>query len=433
MTDTTADVSAAITRTHREEWARIVAGLTRRFGDLDLAEDMAAEAFAAATGRWATDGIPPNTGAWITMTARRKAIDHLRREASRTAKHREASMLEVPSEPVPVGVVDDDRLRLLFTCCHPALTLEARVALTLRVVGGLTVTEIAHAFLVKEATIGQRISRAKAKIKTAGIPYRIPDEDDLPPRIDGVLTVLYLIFNEGYLASGEGSTPLRPELTGEAIRLARLTHELLPRDTEVAGLLAMMLLTEARAAARLSSTGALVRLDEQDRGTWDPALIAEGRTVIRDAFALLARADAAPGRYLLTAAINEVHVSAAHAGDTDWARIVSLYEQLERIDASPVVALNKAIAVSELTAPDAGLELVDRLAGVLADHHAFHVTRAELLRSAGRDADALAAYDRAILLAGNTAEIAHLTRRRESLAAASEDPATGSTEQGEPR
>ncbi|REJ04705.1 RNA polymerase sigma factor [Microbacterium bovistercoris] len=407
------DVAAVITRTHREEWARIVAGLTRRLGDLDLAEEMAADAFATAVEHWPAHGVPPNPPGWLTTTANRKAIDRLRREARREDKHREALMLHDPEPAEPTGAVEDDRLRLLFICCHPALPLEARVALTLRMLGGLTVAEIAHAFLVQDTTMGQRISRAKAKIKTAGIPFSNPEPDDLPARVDGVLTVLYLVFNEGYLASAPDAPPIRRDLTAEAIRLTRLTRELLPDDAEVTGLLALMLLTEARARTRLSTDGELVRLDEQDRGAWDRALIAEGLQLLETSDTT----DAPPGRYRLLASINAEHVSAPHARDTDWARIVTLYTRLEEIDPSPIVTLNKAIAVSEHDSPDVALAIVDRLADSLDGFHAFHATRAELLRATGRSADARIAYDRAIDLAGNTAETAHLSRRRNQLAA----------------
>lgn len=401
-----------ITRTHREEWARIVAGLTRRFGDLDLAEEMTADAFAAAVEHWPVHGVPPNPSGWVTTTANRKAIDRLRREAHREHKHREAIMLHDPEPAAPVGAIEDDRLRLLFICCHPALSLEARVALTLRIIGGLTVAEIAHAFLVQDTTMGQRISRAKAKIKAAGIPFTIPRAQELPARIDAVLAVLYLIFNEGYLASGLDAPPLRRDLTAEAIRLTRLVRELLPDNAEAAGLLALMLLTDARSPARVSADGELVRLDEQDRGAWDSALIAEGLQLVDGAD----EAEARPGRYQLLAAINAVHVSAPHPRDTDWARLVALYSRLEEVDPNPIVTLNKAIAISEHDSPDVALAIVDRLTGTLDRHHAFHATRAELLRAIGRSADARAAYDRAIDLAGNTAETAHLIRRRNQLA-----------------
>ena len=279
------DVREAITHAHHEEWARVVAALTRRFGDLDIAEEAAAEAFATAIARWPTDGVPPNPGAWLTTTANRKAIDRIRREHKRDDKQREAQMSYDDDPPEPLGAIDDDRLRLIFTCCHPALALETRVALTLRMVGGLTMPEIARAFLVPEATMGQRITRAKGKIKAARIPYRVPSAEDLPGRVSGVLTVLFLVFNEGYLATGPDTDPVRHDLTAEAIRLTRLVRELMPEDGEVAGLLALMLLTEARRSARVSASGELVTLDEQDRGTWDAALIAEGHRLVRERLA----------------------------------------------------------------------------------------------------------------------------------------------------
>jgi len=260
----------------------VVASLTRRFGDLDLAEEAAAEAFAAAVERWPADGVPPNPGAWLTTTANRRAIDRIRRESKRGDKHQEAQMLYDDDPPEPLGAVDDERLRLVFTCCHPALAMETRVALTLRMVGGLTVPEIARAFLVQETAMGQRITRAKAKIKAARIPYRVPSAEDLPARISGVLAVLFLVFNEGYLATGPATDPVRHDLTAEAIRLTRLIRALMPEDGEVAGLLALMLLTEARRTARVSASGELVTLDQQDRGTWDAALIAEGHGLVRE-------------------------------------------------------------------------------------------------------------------------------------------------------
>ena len=403
------DVDEAIARVHRAEWARLVATLARRFGDLDIAEEMAAEAFATAVERWPADGVPPNPGAWLTTTAHRKAIDRVRREARRAEKHKQALMLS--GAPEPIGAIDDDRLRLMFTCCHPALAMEARVALTLRMVGGLTVPEIARAFLVQEAAMGQRITRAKAKIKAAGIPYRVPSTDDLPARVTGVLAVLFLIFNEGYLASDPEREAVRSDLTAEAIRLTRLVRDLMPADGEVAGLLALMLLTEARRAARVSAGGDLVTLDEQDRGAWDQELITEGHALVR------ARLESgqAPGRYQILAAINAVHTDARDVRDTDWSQVIALYDQLVRLDPSPVIALNRAIAVAELDGPDVALAAVDRLEDKLAGYHAFHVTRADLLRRLGRGSEARAAYDKAIALAGNTAETAYLTRRRDQL------------------
>jgi RNA polymerase sigma-70 factor, ECF subfamily len=313
--------------------------------------------------------------------------------------------------PGPGGPIDDERLRLVFTCCHPALSMEARVALTLRMVAGLTVPEIARAFLVQESAMGQRITRAKAKIKAARIPYRVPSQEDLPARVSGVLAVLFLVFNEGYLATSPGADPVRHDLTAEAIRLTRLVRALLPGDGEVAGLLALMLLTEARRAARVSASGELVTLDEQDRGTWDTALIAEGHRLVRERLA----AGEAPGRYQVLAAISAVHTSARDVRETDWSQVVALYNQLVRLDSSPVIVLNRAIAVAELDGPEVALAAIDRLEHRLAGYHAYHAARADLLRRLGRGHQARAAYDKAIELAGNTAEIASLTRRRDRL------------------
>jgi RNA polymerase sigma-70 factor, ECF subfamily len=402
------DVGEVIARTHREEWARVVATLARRFGDLDIAEEMAAEAFAAAVERWPVDGVPPSPGAWLTTTARSRAIDRLRREAKREAKHKEALMLSDGPGP-PLGVIDDDRLRLVFTCCHPALSLEARVALTLRMVGGLTVPEIARALLVQEPAMGRRITRAKEKIKAAKIPYRVPSREDLPARMTGVLTVLFLIFNEGYLASGPGKEAVRGDLTAEAIRLTRLVRALMPADGEVAGLLALMLLTEARRAARVAVSGELIALGEQDRGAWDRELIAEGHALVRARLA----GGQPPGRYQILAAINAVHTDARDIRDTDWSQVVALYDQLVRLDPSPIVRLNRAIAVAEIDGPQVALAEVNSLP--LEGYHAFHVARADLLRRLGRSEESRAAYDQAIELAGNTAEKAYLIRRRDQL------------------
>jgi len=406
------DVGAAITQAHHEEWSRVVASLTRRFGDLDVAEDAAAEAFAAAVTRWPTDGVPPNPGAWLTTTANRKAIDRIRRESKRDDKQKEAQLLYDDDPREPPGAIDDDRLRLIFTCCHPSLAMETRVALTLRMVGGLTVPEIARAFLVQEPAMGRRITRAKTKIKATRIPYRVPSAEDLPARVSGVLAVLFLVFNEGYLATGPDTDPVRHELTAEAIRLARLIWALMPEDGEVAGLLALMLLTEARRTARVSTSGELITLDEQDRGAWDATLVAEGHRLVRERLAT----GVAPGRYQILAAINAVHTSARDVRDTDWSQVVALYDQLCRLDPSPIVALNRAVAIAELDGPDVALAIVDRLQDALADYHAYFATRADLLRRLGRNEEARAAYDRAIALAGNSAEVAYLTRRRNQLA-----------------
>lgn len=397
-----------ITRVHREEWARVVATVARRIGDLDIAEEMAAEAFATAVERWPVDGVPPNPGAWLTTTAHRKAIDRFRREVRRESWHKEAAMLS--DTPGPLGAIDDDRLRLVFTCCHPALAMEARVALTLRLVGGLTVAEIARAFLVQETAMSRRITRAKAKIKAARIPFGVPYREDLPARVTGVLTVLFLIFNEGYLSSEPDGPAVRADLTAEAIRLTRLVRDLMPADGEVAGLLALMLLTDARRAERVSADGDLVTLEDQDRSGWDRELIAEGHALVRARLA----SGQAPGRYQLLAAVNAVHTDARVVRDTDWSQVVALYDQLVVVDPSPIVRLNRAIAVAEVDGPQLALAEVDGLP--LDGYRAFHATRAHLLRRLDRTDEAREAYDRAIAVGGNSAETAYLARRRDELA-----------------
>jgi RNA polymerase sigma-70 factor (ECF subfamily) len=407
---------AEIDRIFREEYGRVVASLARRFSDLDIAEEAAGEALLAAVEKWPVDGVPPNPGAWLTTTAGNRAIDKLRREAKRDAKHQAALMITDDSPPTPTGPVSDDRLRLMYTCCHPALSMEARVALTLRMLGGLTVPEIARAFLVAETTMGQRITRAKAKIKAAHIPFRVPDASDVTDRLGGILAVIYLVFNEGYLSGGD--EPIRTELTDEAIRLGRLVHEMLPDDAEVGGLLALMLLTEARRRSRLAD-GELVRLDEQDRGRWDRDLIAEGTSLVRTFLrrSIEDNADAAgasrPGQYLLLAAINAVHTEAADARDTDWLQIVRLYDHLYAIAPNPIVALNRAVAVGEVDGPDVALAIVDRLD--LTSYHAWHAARADFLRRLGRSDEAKQAYDAAIAATENPAERAYLARRRSQL------------------
>jgi RNA polymerase sigma factor (sigma-70 family) len=408
-------VEQAITRAHHQEWARLVAGLARRFGDLDVAEEATAEAFVTAAERWPREGVPSNPGGWLTTTATRRAIDWLRRESQRDAKHQVARIVYDDTPAEPTGPVEDDRLRLVFTCCHPALAMEVRVALTLRLLGGLTVAEIARAFLVQETAMARRITRAKAKIKAAHIPYRVPSPDDIRERLTGVLTVVYLVFNEGYLA-GAGDDPVRVDLTDEAIHLGRLLRTLLPDDGEVAGLLALMLLTDARRPARVSRTGELVTLDEQDRGAWDRTLIAEGNALLQERIGAVAAGGEPAGRYQLQAAINAVHTNAPSARDTDWSTIVALYGQLVLLDPSPIVRLNRAVAVAEVDGPHVGLAEIDRLAEVLDGYHAFHAARADLLRRLGRGSESRAAYDRAIGLAGNPAERAYLTRRRDQLA-----------------
>jgi RNA polymerase sigma-70 factor, ECF subfamily len=396
-----------VERVYREEYGRVVASLVRRFGDIDIAEEAAGEALLVALEKWPVDGPPPNPGAWLTTTAGNKAIDRLRREARSQDKHRQAMQMYDEEPPEPTGVVTDDRLRLIFTCCHPALAPEARVALTLRLLGGLTVAEIAEAFFVPETTMAQRITRAKKKIKVARIPYRVPAPADLTERLAGVLAVVYLVFNEGYLSTS-GDAPIREDLTGEAIRLGRILRDLLPDVPEVKGLLALMLLTESRRATRMAG-GELVPLPEQDRGGWDRALIEEGHALVRECLQTNR-----PGHYQLLAAINAVHTDAPTAADTDWAQIATLYSQLYAVTPSPVVALNRAVAVAELDGPEVALAEVDRLE--LTSYHAWHATRADLLRRLGRSAEARAAYDAAIAATANAAERAYLTRRRGTLA-----------------
>jgi RNA polymerase sigma-70 factor (ECF subfamily) len=397
---------AAVERVFREEYGRLIASLVRRFGDIDLAEEAAGEALVAALEKWPESGVPPNPGGWLTTTAGNRAIDRIRREKQRDAKHRAALMHYDDTPHEPTGPVEDDRLRLLFTCCHPALAPEARIALTLRLLGGLTVAEIAEAFLLPETTMAQRITRAKKKIAAAKVPYRVPEAADLPDRLGGVLAVLFLVFNEGYLATGDGD-PVRAELTGEAIRLTRILRELLPEEPEVAGLLGLLVLTEARREARVRN-GQLVPLDEQDRGGWDRALIAEGHALVRECLAINR-----PGRYQILAAINAVHTDAPTAADTDWSQVVALYDQLTRLDPSPIVALNRAVAVAELDGPEVALTLVDRLP--LTGYHAWHAARADLLRRLGRSAEAKEAYDAAITATQNSAERAYLSRKRGEL------------------
>jgi RNA polymerase sigma-70 factor (ECF subfamily) len=385
----------------RDEWPRVVASLARRFGDLDIAEEAAGEAFLAAVTLWGTTS-PPSPGGWLMTTATRKAIDRIRRETRRGDKQAEAVMLL--NVPEPVQPIEDDQLRLIFTCAHPALAPEARLALTLRLVAGLTVGEIARALLSSEAAVAQRITRAKAKIRAAHIPFVVPDR--LTERLHDVLTVIYLVFNEGYLPGSD--TELRVDLSDEAIRLARLLHNLLPAEPEVAGLLALLLLTDGRRAARINETGELVTLDEQDRSGWNPALIAEGHALVRACVQ-----NNRPGPYQIQAAINAVHTVAREFRDTDWSALDTLYNQLYDVHPSPVVALNRAVVTAQLDGPDAALAAVDQLP--LEDYHALHATRAELLRRVGRSVEAYAAYTRAIELAGNPAEVRHLTRRRGEL------------------
>ena len=412
----TAGVEAAVAQAFRDEWGQVVATLIRVTGDWDLAEECAQDAFALALQRWPRDGIPRRPGAWLTTTARNRATDRLRRAAVGAAKLREVAAMSGPPGSGPgTGLgpdddddaVPDDRLRLMFTCCHPALALEARVALTLRTLAGLTTAEIARAFLVGEQTMAKRLVRAKQKIRQAGIPYRVPPAHLLPERTPAVLAVLYLLFNEGYSASA-GAGPIRQNLTAEAIRLARVLARLMPDEPEAAGLLALMLLHDARRGTRLDAAGEMVTLEDQDRGRWDRAGIAEGTALLEGA---LRRGQ--PGPYQVQAAIAACHATAATAADTDWAEIAALYGELGRLVPSAVVWLNRAVAVGMAEGPSAGLELLTQLreSGELAGYHLLPATQADLLRRLGRAAEAAAAYREALALAPTDAERRYLRRR----------------------
>jgi len=400
--------TSEIARIFREEYGRTVAVLVRRFGDIDLAEEAVQDAFATAVQRWPSDGVPPSPAGWLITTARNRIIDRLRREASRDDRHALAAVMQSRDDLEKEGVVGDadvgdDRLRLMFTCCHPALALNAQVALTLRLLGGLTTETIARAFLVPPATLAQRLVRAKGKIRDARIPYRVPQAGDLPARLRGVLAVIYLIFNEGYTASS-GERLTRDDLCAEAIRLGRQLNDLMAGEPEVMGLLALMLLIDARRAARVSADGSLVRLADQDRRHWNRALIREGQALVRRC---LARNQ--PGPYQIQAAINAVHSDARAAADTDWRQILMLYDQLMTVASTPVAALNRAVAVAEVEGPHVALTIVDGLD--LERYYLFHAIRADLLRRLGRSSEAARAYDAAIERCDNTAERDFLQRR----------------------
>ncbi len=402
-----------IDRVFREEYGRAVAVMVRVFGDIDVAEEAVQDAFTAAVQRWPATGLPPSPAGWIITTARRRAIDRLRREASRDDRHAQAALLHARDEPPEEGFVHDDRLRLIFMCCHPALSPPAQVALTLRLLGGLTTAEIARAFIVPEPTMAQRLVRAKGKIRAAGIPFRVPNEADLPGRLGAVLAVVYLAFNEGYMASS-GDRVVREDLCAEAIRLGRLLAELMPDEPEVMGLLALMLLIESRRATRTTPADDLVLLANQDRGLWDRDLIAEGQAIVRQC---LRRNQ--PGPYQIQAAIHAVHSDAPTAAATDWGQILQLYNQLLALAPSPVVALNRAVAVAEVEGADAALALVDDLD--LGGFHLFHAIRADLLRRLGRNADAAPVYEAAIALSENATERRFLERRRQAAADAADN------------
>ncbi|HWC09551.1 MAG TPA: sigma-70 family RNA polymerase sigma factor [Solirubrobacterales bacterium] len=406
------DRDSVVDRAFRAEWGRAVATLIRVLRDFDAAEEAVQEAFIAALERWPRDGVPDNPGAWITQVARNKAIDRVRRERSLRDKEAVLERLEAlrpaiagPAEAlVAQGEIEDDRLRLIFTACHPALAPEARVALTLRTLGGLSTAEIARAFLVAETTMAQRLVRAKAKIAKAGIPCRVPDAEQMPERLPGVLATLYLIFNEGYLASSAEGL-IREDLCAEAIRLTRVTLSMLPGEPELRGLLALMLLNDARRPARVDATGEAVPLEDQDRSLWDAERIAEGVALSEEAAA------AGPvGPYTVQARIAAAHATAASAADTDWARIVRLYEWLSKVSPGPVVELNRAAAIAMAEGPGRGLKLIDALEG-LDDYQPLHAARADLLRRLGRDAEAMAAYERALRLSANPAERRYIEAR----------------------
>jgi RNA polymerase sigma-70 factor, ECF subfamily len=396
-----------IERVFREEFGRAVAVLVRSFGDIDIAEEAVQDAFTVAVQRWPETGLPPSPAGWIITTARRRAIDRLRSDTARNDRHARAALMQAEGAPIDEGPVRDDRLRLIFTCCHPALAADVQVALTLRLLGGLSTPEIAHAFLVPETTMAQRIVRAKNKIRDARIPYRVPPSTELAGRLGAVLTVVYLIFNEGYVASS-GERLDRSDLCAEAIRLGRILAELMPDEPEVLGLLALMLLIHSRQQTRTTSSGDLVLLADQDRTNWDRMLIAEGQSIVRDC---LRRNH--PGPYQIQAAISAVHSDARTDADTDWGQILQLYDQLLVVNPTPVVALNRAVAIAEVRGAAAALAETDNL--MLPDYYLFHAVRADLLSRLGRNSEARDAYVAATALTSNAAERAFLERARSAL------------------